>query len=349
MLRLPEPPFDAALLMPAWLGDAVMASALLPPLAALSGGPVQLWCRPAQRALFAGQPGVATLQDYAPGGAHRGWPGLRRLRAELRAGAGRPQALWLVPDSFSAALAGWVAGVPLRIGFAGQGRDLLLSHRLPAPQGRSRHWIDGRAGLLAPFRAGSGDGWQPRLAVDPQAAARVAARLAAQGIAAGQAVVLVPGATYGPAKRWPGFAALGRALPAGVALLIVGAPEERPLAAALARDLAAAGRQALDLCGSLDLAELAALLAAARCTVSNDSGPAHLAAAVGGRVLSLFMSTAPAWTAPRGPAARWLAAAVECRPCFERRCPLPAQRCGEAIEVTAVQAAIADWLAPEAA
>ena len=349
MRRLPEPPFAAALLMPAWLGDAAMASALLAPLAALSGGPVQLWCRPTQRALFAGQPQVAELIDYDPRGRHHGLAGLRRLRAELDQGAQRPRALWLVPDSFSAALAARAAGVPARIGFRGQGRDLLLSHRLQGPVDRRQHWIDARAGLLTPFLAESVSDWQPRLSVAPEAAARVQARLAAAGVEAGGSIVLVPGATFGPAKRWPGYAALGQLLPSDFALLIVGAPAERALAGELARGLAERGRQVVDLCGVLALDELAALLSLARCTVSNDTGPMHLAAAVGGRVLGLFLATAPEWTAPRGPAARWLAAAVDCRPCFARNCPLPAQLCGEAIRPEAVRAAIADWLAPEAA
>jgi heptosyltransferase-2 len=349
MLRLPEPPFGAALLMPAWLGDAVMASALLPPLASLSGGPVQLWCRPTQRTLFAGQREVADIQDYDPRGKHRGLAGLQRLRAELGASGRLPRAVWLVPDSFSAALAAWATGVPARIGFGGQGRGLLLSHRLRAPQDRRRHWIDGRAGLLAPFLAGPTEGWQPCLGVEPTAVARVEGRLTALGVRAQRAIILVPGATYGSAKRWRGFAALGRQLPADAALLIAGVPAEAAIAAELARELAAGGRQVVDLCGALDLGELAALLQLARCTVTNDTGPLHLAAAVGGRVLGLFLSTAPEWTAPRGAAARWLAATVPCRPCFARECPLPAQICGDAISAAAVRAAIADWLAPEAA
>jgi heptosyltransferase-2 len=185
--------------------------------------------------------------------------------------------------------------------------------------------------------------------VDPAAAARLAARLEARGVAAARSVVLVPGATYGPAKRWPGFAALAQSLPAALSVLIAGAPAERALCGELRAALAREGRAVVDLCGELDLAQLAALLAAARCTISNDTGPMHLAAAVGGRVLGLFLSTAPEWTAPRGPSARWLAAAVPCRPCFARDCPLPAQLCGEAISATAVREAIADWLAPEAA
>lgn len=330
--------------MPAWLGDCAMASALVAPLAARSGAPVQLWCRPAQRALFVADPAVGEILSYDPQGAHRGLAGLRRFRRSVRESRLRPAALWLVPDSFSSALAGAVSGVPRRIGYCGQGRRALLTQRLGAPPRRERHWLDERGALLAPFLDAAVPAWQPRLAVAPAAAASLAARLAGEKLAAGRCVVLVPGATYGPTKRWPGFAALGAALPAELALLVVGAPPERALCGELSAALGAAGRHVLDLCGALDLDELAALLAAARCTVSGDTGPMHLAAAVGGRVLGLFLSTSPEWTAPRGAAARWLAAAVPCRPCFARECPLPAQVCATAITPAAVQAAIADWL-----
>lgn len=344
MSALPKPPFTAALLMPAWLGDCAMASALIAPLAALSGAPVQLWCRRAQRVLFLADPAVGEVLDYDPRGAHRGLAGLERFRAAARESRLRPAALWLVPDSFSSALAGVASGVRRRIGYGGQGRDLLLTQRLALPPKRERHWLEERGGLLAPFLAAAAPAWQPRLTLAPAAAQRLHARLAAAGVAAERCVVLVPGATYGPTKRWPAFAALGAALPSEWTLLVVGAPEERALCAELARSLAGAGRRVLDLSGSLDLGELAALLGAARCTVSGDTGPMHLAAAVGGRVLGLFLSTSPEWTAPLGPAARWLAAAVPCRPCFARRCPLPDQHCATAITPAAVQAAIADWL-----
>jgi len=344
MSALPEPPFAAALLMPAWLGDCALASALIPSVAALSGAPIQLWCRPAQRALFACDPDVGEVLAYDPRREHRGLAGLWRLRRAVQRSRLRPAALWILPDSLSSALAGAVSGVRLRIGYSGQGRTALLSRRLGPPPRREGHWLEERARLLAPFLPSGPPDLQPRLHLDPAAAARLAAKLAARELDAARCVVLVPGATYGPTKRWPGFAALGAALPAGLPLLVVGSAAERPLAAALATALAAQGRAALDLCGALDLGELAALLAQARCTVSGDTGPMHLAAAVGGRVLGLFLSTSPEWTAPRGPQARWLVADLACRPCFARACPLPVQRCGEAIAAQTVRAAIADWL-----
>lgn len=340
-----EPPFRAALLMPSWLGDSVMASALIRPLAELSGGQLQLWCRPGQAALFAAHGEVGDILAFDPKGRHRGPLGLLRLRRELRAGAFRPDAIWILPDSFSAALAARSAGVPRRIGRASEGRGALLTDRLPAGRDRGRHWIDEQSDLLALWREpenADGAEWAPELPVSAEADGALLGRLAALDLAAEATCTIVPGATYGPAKRWPGFADFLRLLPKSLTPVIVGSPAERELCQEL--EAAVGAGRCVNLCGALDLAELAALLARTRFTVSNDTGPMHLAAAVGGRVLGLFLSTDPAWTAPRGVQVRWLAADVDCRPCFERSCPLPEMICAPRIDAWALRGTLADWL-----
>jgi len=113
--------------------------------------------------------------------------------------------------------------------------------------------------------------------------------------------VLVPGAApHRPAKRWPAerFAALGGVLAArGLAPVVVGGPGD----AALAAGIVAACPGAIDLAGRTDLAGLAAVLAGAAVVVGNDTGPMHLAAALGRRCVVLFSGESnPALTAPRG-------------------------------------------------
>ena len=113
--------------------------------------------------------------------------------------------------------------------------------------------------------------------------------------------LLVPGAApHRPAKRWPAaqFGALGRLLAErGLAPVVVGTRTEAPLAAVIR----AACPQALDLTGQTGLAELAAIAARAAVAVGNDTGPMHLAAAVGCRCVVLFSGASdPALTAPRG-------------------------------------------------
>ena len=348
MSSLPEPPFRAALLTPAHLGDCVMSTALLAPLAGLSGQGVEVWCRPGHEPLFGGHPAVVAVRAVEPKGRHRGPVGLLRARRDLGGAARALDALWIVPDSLSTALLAAASGVRRRVGFGGQGRGALLTRNLGPPPGRERHWIDGRAGLLADG-ATSASGLQPAVHPTADATARARDRLQREDVPLDGFAVFVPGAVFGPAKRWTQFAELARVIPQELWVLVLGSAEEAALCRALTESLRAQGRRALALAGALDLGELSALLREARFVVSNDTGPMHLAAAVGGRVLGLFLSTSTQWTAPRGPSVRWLAADVPCRPCFNRVCPLPAMHCDTAVTPWDVRGALADWFEPRRA
>ncbi|TLU72313.1 glycosyltransferase family 9 protein [Lichenicoccus roseus] len=114
--------------------------------------------------------------------------------------------------------------------------------------------------------------------------------------------LLVPGAApHRPAKRWPvgRYAALASALAArGLRPVVVGAAGDAPLAAAIR----SACPTALDLTGQTGLSELGGVASRARVAIGNDTGPMHLAAAMGTRCVVLFSAESdPALTAPRGP------------------------------------------------
>lgn len=113
-------------------------------------------------------------------------------------------------------------------------------------------------------------------------------------------VLLLPGASPArPGKRWPYYGGLARALP--LPSVACGGAAERPLGAALAQE------GVLDLTGRTTLPQLAAIIRRAACTVGNDSGPTHLAAATGCPTWALFgAESEPLRCAPRGPAAQWL-------------------------------------------
>lgn len=343
-----EPPLQAALLMPAWLGDAVMATALIEPLAELTANPIQIWCRPAHKSLLASHPAVGEVLEYDPKGRHRGAGGLRSFRRDIAAAQLSPDAVWILPDSFSAALAARASGVRRRVGRSGQGRRFLISDPIPDLPRRQRHWVEEQEPLLGPL---ADEQWLarrrpllPRVEIETEALARLDERLSGHGVALDEACVFVAGATYGPAKRWRGFEGLAKLLPSVLTPILVGDTSEGGYLGELAEAIRAAGRVCLDFSGQLDLPELAALLSRARFTVSNDTGPMHLAAAVGGRVFGLFLSTDPVWTAPRGPRVRSMRADIDCSPCFERSCPLPEMLCQDRIEPWVLHGALADWL-----
>lgn len=248
----------------------------------------------------------------------------------------RARSVILAPPSFRAALVARLAGIPQRIGVSAEGRAWLLSNALTPvrPRGERHHieeLCDLGAAALADLGATPGDGFDR----DPRLPAM--RTVAPTEIGPGPALwILAPGATYGSAKAWP---------PARVASFLHLAVADRGVRVALVSDAAGAGlvaaiREAaagldwrtdlagpagvVDLSGRTSLLDLVALLRAARAFVGNDSGVMHLAATLGLPTLGLFGSSSLAWTAPRGPRARALAATgFPCQPCFRRTCNQP--------------------------
>jgi heptosyltransferase-2 len=178
-------------------------------------------------------------------------------------------------------------------------------------------------------------------------------------------LALHAGAEYGPAKRWPGdrFAAAAVELHrrTGCHWVILGGPAETALASWLATEIArhAPGPQpgagalpppapVSNLAGRTSLRELAAALKACRVLLANDSGPMHLAAAVGTPVVVPFGSTSPELTGPGLPGdtrQRVLRANAPCSPCFRRQCPLDL-RCLTGISVDQVVQAVLEVVEP---
>jgi ADP-heptose:LPS heptosyltransferase len=151
-------------------------------------------------------------------------------------------------------------------------------------------------------------------------------------------VVVHPGASV-PARAWAPerHAQLVERLVAdGRDVVVTGAPADRALTAAVA------GRGAVDLGGATTLAQLAGVLAGADAVVVGNTGPAHLAAAVGTPVVSLFAPTVPAarWR-PYGVAHELLHRAVPCAGCRARTCPVPGHPCLGHVPVEAVLLALA--------
>ena len=127
-------------------------------------------------------------------------------------------------------------------------------------------------------------------------------------------------------KRWPPehFAAVARRARErwGAGLILVGAPEDRPLVAALQVALGPAGTAGvLDLCGQTSLPELAALAGEVDLFISNDTGPLHLAVAAGARTVGVYTCTSPARTGPYGPNSAVAQSCVWCAPSYRKTCP----------------------------
>ncbi|MDD3448827.1 MAG: glycosyltransferase family 9 protein [Gammaproteobacteria bacterium] len=152
-------------------------------------------------------------------------------------------------------------------------------------------------------------------------------------------VVLAPGSSPGwPSKRWPADAyhAIAEWLTgAGHQVVVAGSGGERTLARTVAGDTPGV----ISLAGETDLKELAALMSLARVALTNDSGPMHVAAAVGTPVVSLFGPTSATRHGPDvfyGPAHLSLEARPPCAPCYRGTCNQPTHLCMEGLGVDLV-------------
>jgi len=135
-------------------------------------------------------------------------------------------------------------------------------------------------------------------------------------------IALMPGAEYGPAKRWPEehYAELtGMLMNEGFQVLIFGSEKEAPLADKI---ISLSGKEALNLCGKTRLEDAIDLIASCNAAVSNDSGLMHIAAAVNCPIVAIYGSSTPDYTPPLSENASIIYHRLDCSPCFKRECPL---------------------------
>ncbi len=312
---------DSLVIAPQWIGDAVMTEPLLRRLAArgerLTVGALP-WVAPVYRAM----PQVASVIEFP---FQHGGLQLKARRAIARQIAGRFETAYVLPNSLKSALLPLLAGIPKRVGYLGEARVGLLTHRLKNPGAKPP--------MVAFYSALSGE---PGIATDRPALqlpeADVVEALKALGLQRGGYSVFAPGAEFGPAKRWPSahFAAVARGL--GLPVLLLGSGKE----AALCEEIcAAAPGCCTNLAGKTSLLQALAVISAARHVLSNDSGLMHVAAAFGVAQVALFGSSSPLHTPPLNDRATvlWLKTdaayqpPLDCAPCFQRQCPLGHTRC----------------------
>lgn len=313
------------IIAPQWIGDAVMTEPLLRRLAArgerLTVGALP-WVAPVYRAM----PQVTDVIEFPF--AHGGLQ-FKARRSIAKRLAGQFDKAYVLPNSLKSALLPFLASIPQRIGYLGEARVGLLTHRLKNPKNKPP--------MVAFYSALSGESGladdRPELHME---AAQVEATLHELGLQRGAYVVFAPGAEFGPAKRWPArhFSELAARLDAAVVLL--GSGKEAALCDEIAAPVnAVQAGKCLNLAGKTSLPQALALIAASRSTVSNDSGLMHVAAALGVPQVAIFGSSSPLHTPPLSDQARvlWLKndpayqPPLDCAPCFARECPLGHTRC----------------------
>ncbi len=305
----------------AYLGDVILSQPLWAAVKrAWPTAEVDLLVQPQWAPLFEADPYLHQVITFDKRGRQRGWRGLRRLAAELGARQ-YDTALCPHPSFRSALLLRW-AGIPERIGFAESAGAMLFTSNVR--RDRMLPEVDRVLTLLAVWGLRPSEAERrPQLTVPVNDAD---AKLASWGLTPGQRFVCAHPGSVWATKRW---------LPAGFARVLSDLADDglRPVVIGGVGDVSETNQvqdrcrtMPLNLAGKLSLPELTLLLSRASLLVTNDSGPMHIAGAVGIPVVAVFGSTVPALGyAPVGSPSRVVEHPLACRPCGphgHRRCPL---------------------------
>jgi heptosyltransferase-2 len=241
----------------------------------------------------------------------------------------------LFPNSIRSAWIAWLAEIPRRVGFVRHGRGLLLTDRLRFPidsSGRRLPTPIVESYLKLARRLGCPvDSVRTELATTAEDEASADTAWSELGLLAGSPVVcLNTGGAYGPAKSWPTayFAELANRLAseAGVSVLVLCGPAERPTAREIAR--AAGHPRVVSLADrSLSIGLTKACVRRSALLITTDSGPRHFAAPFNVRVITLFGPTHVSWTRTNHPRAWNVLVPVPCGPCQRPVCPEGHHRC----------------------
>jgi len=313
-----------------WLGDAVM---IVPAMGAVRKAfphcEMVLVGNPAVAELFAGHPFCDRILIWDRKHANKGLTGLLRFSMNLRRECFDLAILF--QNAIEAAIMAWLARIPNRIGYRTDGRGMLLTHGVPVGRRERRlHHVDYYLHMIN--RAGIKND-PGRLSLYCTKEEMMWAR---EKLADRTWVAVNAGAAYGSAKRWlpDRFAVTADKLfkEFGTHLLLLGGPGEILIGSHISRLMHAPH---LNLIGKTSIRQLMALLSHCRLLLTNDSGPMHIAAAMGTPVVALFGPTDPTTTSPVGSLSRILRHETDCAPCLMRHCPTD-HRCMTAISVEEV-------------
>lgn len=330
-----------------WVGDAVMTVPALRELRRLlPDAHITLCTRPWARGLFADADFVDDLLIYDR-------RGLRSVVSQIREWRRRRFDLALLfQNAFEAALIPALARVPFRLGYATEGRRVLLTQPLALPEWRSsKHEVFYYLNLVQQLErhlVGTQTATETRtegapeaiLTREPDISLRISNVRQAEGLellrrygllGSRPLIALCPGSINSRAKRWPAerYAALADMFieASQAEVLLIGSQEELDVSLEVNRLMR---NKPLLLTGRTDLAQAAAILSLVDLLVTNDTGPAHIAAALKRPTLVIFGPTNPLTTRPFSPVAELVRHPPDCAPCMLRDCPID-HRCMTAI------------------
>ncbi len=329
--------------MPNWIGDLVMATPVLSDLRrAFPEARITAMCRSPICELLREDPEIDELFCFskATGFARRS----ERKQLIEKLSKGKYDLGILLTHSFSSAWWFWQGKVANRLGYECNGRKLLLNRSIPLPeQIQNQHLVVTYKMLLGPLGIPVSK-TPPRLYLSQKEIADVSILLRNLGIPEGSVLVGInPGATYGSAKCWlpERFRQVAEQLLTDqeIYLVFFGDQATASLVGEISEGLPS---RVINLAGKTSLRELAGIISLCNVVLTNDSGPMHIADAVGTPMVALFGSTSEIVTGPYR-SGTVIHKHVECSPCYQRTCPIDFP-CMKRIEADEVYRALADQL-----
>jgi heptosyltransferase-2 len=251
----------------------------------------------------------------------------------------------ILPNTFSSAWWFWQGKVKQRIGYEGAGRSSLLTHPLKKPAAaQTQHLIQTYKYLLSPLGIPVSE-TKPRLYLKEKELELARTLLSQNGVKPHHRIVGInPGAAYGSAKCW---------LPERFREVTTRLLQDKDVIVMYFGDLITSNLvkevcqglspRVVNMAGLTSLRELACLISLCDVLLTNDSGPMHIAGAVGTPVVALFGSTNSIVTGPFSENSTIIQKKVSCSPCYRRTCPIDF-RCMKQIEVEEVVQASLDLL-----
>jgi lipopolysaccharide heptosyltransferase II len=315
------------------IGDLVLSLTLVRVLKrSYPEAKIDLVALPSSATIAKADPDLATIIPYDPNVWRRPkalvslkhWRDAIRLLRQLR---GRKYDLAVSVFGPWAGLLALLSGAPRRVGFGEESYPGFMTDSV-----KGRHWRRGdhqhEVDYCLKLASAAGaqtteDDRVPHLAVDPQAREEVAQLLEQVGLQTAKPLIACHVSSHnGQSKRWPlpyWATLLDRLIREdGASIVLTGAPNDIPFIEAMTARMQ---EKAVVLAGKTSLPQLAALFERCDLLISGDSGPMHIAAAVGSPLIAIHGPTDPAMSGPVSPRARVLRSPIWCSPCYHAQGP----------------------------
>ncbi len=315
-------PKNIIIRMPNWLGDLVMATPVIEDIRAKwPEAQITAMCQSNVAPILQKDPRLTTIFSFK---RPSGWLHRSAVRDVIRTLKHNQYDLGiLLTNSFSSAWYFWRGQVQNRIGYQGHYRSWLLSQAVPYPKEiETQHLVKTYKMLLEPLGIPLSES-DPKLFITDEERKSAQELLKQQGLSFGDILVGInPGAAFGTAKCWlpERFQEVTKKLLTypNVKIVYFGDPAGAPLVNMICQDFP---EQVINLAGKTNLRQLMALIQLCQIFLTNDSGPMHIAAALGTPLLALFGSTSDVKTGPYK-IGKVIHKHVECSPCYKRVCPI---------------------------